>query len=112
VHAIRRNEKEPTDKDVALLDKVLDRLGCDPKRDLIIGPRSDLADGLGLLPFGWWTWFNQAPLYEIQVNKTKKKDLEKIRIVPLGAPETDGYQTLDASSDALDKAINKKEPCT
>ena len=102
VHAIRRNEKEPSDKDIALLDKVLGHLGADPKRDMIIGPRSGPADEPGLLPFGWWTWFNRAPLYEIQVNKDKKKDKEKIRVVPLGARETDGYQSLDM--------LDKKEP--
>lgn len=96
VHAVRRNERSPTEKDVALLDKILAHLGADPKRDVIIGPGSGPANEPGLLPFGWWTWFNTGQLYEIQVNKDKKKDKEKIRIVPLGARETDGYQSLDA----------------
>jgi hypothetical protein len=95
LHAERRNEQEPSDKDVAFLGKILEHLGADPKRDMIIGPGSGPADELGLLPFGWWTWFNRQPLFEIQVNKGKRKDKEKIRIVPLGARETDGYQSLD-----------------
>jgi hypothetical protein len=87
VHAVRPTNKEPSDKDVAFLDKVLEHLGGDPKRDMIIGPRS----GPVHLAFGWWTWFNVSPLYEIQVNADKKRDEEKIRVVPLGAPESEGY---------------------
>lgn len=94
VHAARRNEKEPSGKDVAFLDKVLDHLGADPKRDMIIGPSSSPA-GEPALPFGWWTWFNRMPLYEIQVKG--KKSQATIRIVPFGAPESDGYVRLDAS---------------
>jgi hypothetical protein len=94
VRAARANERSPSDKDVAFLNKILEILGADPKRDMIIGPGSGPHDE-GLLPFGWWTWFNRAPLYEIQVNKDKKKDKEKIRIVPLGTRETDGYQSFD-----------------
>jgi hypothetical protein len=95
VHASRHSEKAPSDKDVAFLDKVLDHLGADPKRDMIIGPSSSPA-GEPALPFGWWTWFNRSSLYEIQVNKHKKKDKDKIRVVPLGTRETDGYQSIDA----------------
>jgi hypothetical protein len=95
VHAARRNEKEPSDKDVAFLDKVLAHLGADPKRDMIIGPSSSSA-GEPALSFGWWTWFNRSSLYEIQVNKHKKKDKDKFRVVPLGTRETDGYQSIDA----------------
>jgi len=93
VHALRHTEKPPSDKEVAFINKVVDHLGADPKRDMIIGPSSRTGDAP--LPFGWWTWINQAPLYEIQVNRDKKKDKEKIRIVPLGARETDGYSSLD-----------------
>jgi hypothetical protein len=93
--ARRRNERVPNDNDIVFLNKVLDYLGADPKRDMIIGPSSSPA-GEPALPFGWWTWFNRHPLYEIQVNKDKKKDQDKIRIVPLGTRETDGYQSLDA----------------
>ena len=91
VHAIRRNEHDPSVKDIALLEKVLVHLGADPVRDMIIGPKS-IPDGL---PFGWWTWFNRCPLYEIQVNKDKTKKKEMVRIVPLGATESDGYESLD-----------------
>jgi hypothetical protein len=95
LHAVRRNEREPSDKDIAFLDKVLDHLGADPKRDMIIGPSSTPPGGERPLLFGWWTWFNRGPLFEIQANKDKKKDKEKIRIVPLGTRPSDGYQSLD-----------------
>jgi hypothetical protein len=91
VHAVRPTSREPSDKDVAFLDKVLEHLGGDPKRDMIIGPRTSPADDPGRLAFGWWTWFNTSPLFEIQVNESKKRDKEKIRVVPLGAPESEGY---------------------
>jgi hypothetical protein len=94
VHAARRNESAPSAKDIVFLDKVLAHLGADPKRDMIIGPSSS-PTGEPPLPFGWWTWFNRSPLYEIQVNKDKKLKA-MVRVVPLGAPETDGYQSLDA----------------
>ncbi len=94
VHAERRNGKIPSPKDIVILDKILERLGADPRRDVIIGPRSS-PPGEEPLPFGWWTWFNRAALYEIQVNK-QKKGQDAIRIVPLGTRETDGYQSLDA----------------
>jgi len=92
VHAERKNERTPSDKDVKLLDKVLEHLGAEPSRHMIIGPRSSPA-GEPALPFGWWTWQNGWLLYEIQVNKDKS-DREKIRIVPLGTRETDGYTSL------------------
>jgi hypothetical protein len=97
LHAVRRNEREPSDKDIAFLDKVIDHLGADPTRDMIIGPRSSPA-GEERLHFGWWTWFNVATLYEVQVNKAKRgKDV--MRIVPLGTRETEGYQSVDLSRD-------------
>lgn len=94
VHAVRKNEREPTVKDVTLLDKILGGLGADPRRHMIIGPTSS-PPGKPALPFGWWSWQNRGPLYEIQVNKDAT---EKIRIVPLGSRETDGYQTLDVKN--------------
>lgn len=94
LHAVRRNEKDPSDKDIAVLYKVLDHLGADPKRDVIIGPLSGPASEPGRIPFGWWTWFNRWPLFEVQVNKAKRgKDV--MRIVPLGSRETEGYQFVD-----------------
>ena len=92
-YARHRNENEPSENDIKFLSKILEHLGADPKRDMVIGPSSSPA-GKPALPFGWWTWFNRMSLYEIQVNKNKKGK-EKIRIVPLGAAETDGYQSLD-----------------
>lgn len=94
VHAVRKNEREPSNKDIALLNKVLDHLGGEPKRHMIIGPTSS-PPGEPALPFGWWTWQNRWPLYEIQINPHKKANREKMRVVPLGSRETDGYQTLD-----------------
>jgi hypothetical protein len=96
LHAQRRTEHRPCKKDVAFLNKVLDYLGADPKRDMIISPTSGPADGPGLLPFGWWTWFNRMTLFEIQVCKDKKSPKEMIRIVPLGTAESDGYVRLDS----------------
>lgn len=95
VHADRKNERVPSEKDVKFLDKVLEHLGAVLERHAIIGPRSSPA-GEALLPFGWWTWRNTWPLYEIQVNKDKKRDQDKIRVVPLGTRETDGYTSLRA----------------
>jgi hypothetical protein len=99
--AVRRNEKEPSEKDIAFLDKVLDHLGADQKRDMIIGPRSSLA-GEPLLVFGWWTWFNRWPLYEIQVNKAKRGQ-DVMRIVPHGTRSSDGYQSVDLLATEDDK---------
>lgn len=98
VHAVRRDEREPGNKDVSFLDKILEHLGADPRRHMIIGPISS-PPGEPALFFGWWTWQNRWPLYEIQVNQHKKRDTEKIRIVPLGTRETDGYRTLDVLGD-------------
>jgi hypothetical protein len=95
VHATRKNERAPADKDLVFLDKVLDHLGAHPALHAIIEPRSSPA-GAPRLPFGWWTWRNTEQLYEIQVNKAKKRDQDKMRIVPLGSRETDGYTTLRA----------------
>ena len=99
LHAVRSDEQEPRAKDIAFLDKVLELLGADPKRDLIIGPRSSPA-GESALPFAWYTWFNHSPLSEIQTKGWKHT--AKVRIVPLGSPETDGYRALDK--------LDKKEP--
>lgn len=105
-HAVRRNEKEPSDKDIGFLDKVLDHLGADPKRHAIISPRSS-PPGEPRLVFGWWTWQNRWPLFDIQVNKDKKRDADKIRIVPLGTRETDGYTSL-GTVDTVD--FDDKDP--
>jgi hypothetical protein len=69
---------------------------------MIIGPRSS-PSGEPWLPFGWWTWQNRWPLFAIQVNKNKKRDQDKIRIVPLGTRETEGYQAIFVD-DPNDKA--------
>ena len=100
-HAVRRNEKEPGEKHIVVLDKVLDHLGADPKRDMIIGPRSSPA-GESLMVFGWWTWFNRWPLYEIQTNK-EKRGQDAMRVVPLGTRASDGYQPVVLRDDDKDK---------
>jgi len=98
-HATRKNEFPlPSDKDLAFLDKVLKHLGCDPKTDTVIGPTSS-PPGHDRLQFGWWTWRNVAPLYELQVNKAKK-GRDMMRIVRLGAPESEGYVSVDLSKKA------------
>lgn len=94
VHAARKTEREPSDNDVRFLDKILDHLGAEPTRHAIIGPRSS-PPGQERLPFGWWTWQNRDQLFDIQLNKDKKRDKDKIRIVPLGTRETDGYRSLN-----------------
>jgi hypothetical protein len=96
LNAVRRNEREPSEKDLLFLDKVLDYLGADPKRSMIIGPRSS-PPGAELLHFGWWTWFNRWPLFEVQVNKSKR-EREMVRVVPLGTRPTDGYEQVDLGS--------------
>lgn len=93
VHAERKHGREPADKDIAFLNKILDHLGAEPTRHMIIGPSSS-PPGEPALPFGWWTWQNRSQLYDIQMNKDKKRDAAKIRIVPLGTRETDGYTSL------------------
>jgi hypothetical protein len=99
VHAARKNERTPSEKDLVFLDKILDCLGAVPARHVIIGPRSS-PPGEELLPFGWWTWQNRDQLYDVQVNKDKKRAADKIRIVPLGTRETDGYSAIpDARAD-------------
>ena len=101
LNAARRNEKEPNEKDIAVLDKVLDHLGADPNRDMIIGPRSSPA-GEPRMVFGWWTWFNRWPLFEVQVNKAKRGQ-DVVRIVPLGTRATDGYQPVELRDDDKEK---------
>lgn len=92
LRAIRKNEREPSEKDNAILDKVLDHLGAEPTRHMIIGPRSS-PPGEPPLFFGWWTWQNHHQLFDVQV-KGKGKGAE-LRVVPLGSRETEGYRSLD-----------------
>jgi hypothetical protein len=91
--AIRKDMKSPTDKDLAFLDKVLKHLGCDQTKDTIIGPLN-APTGTPRLPFGWWTWQNKFPLYEIHVNKNVSKK-KMVRVVRVGAAEADGYVRVD-----------------
>lgn len=94
LHAARRTEQTPSEKDITFLDKILDHLGADSTRDMIIGPRSS-PEGEPALAFGWWTWFNRMDLYEVQVKGQGSKTV--IRTVPLGSPESDGYVRVDLS---------------
>ena len=105
VRAVRQNERTPSEKDLVFLDKVLDHLGAQPTRHMIIGPRSS-PPGHEALPFGWWTWKNRGPLYEVQVNKAKK-GLEMMRIVPLGTRPINGYESIDLrrSANEEDEAL-------
>jgi hypothetical protein len=93
VHASHNNSRGPTLVDIQILDKVLEHLGAMPSHHEIIGPHSMPADE-ERMPFGWWTWQNRDQLYDIQINKNKKRDADKLRIVPLGSRETDGYQSM------------------
>jgi len=90
VHAIRKDERPPREKDVKLLNHVLELLGCLPT-DAVIAPGSSPATEN--LPFGWWTWRNTAPLQEMQVNPDIKGP-RALRIVRKGAPETDGFKRM------------------
>ena len=88
-----RAERKPSDKmpekDVLMLSKVIEVLGGHIEHDaLSVGALEDNA--LEGVPF-MWTWFNQAPLYEVQVSKARKN----IRVVPRGAPESDGYVRME-----------------
>jgi hypothetical protein len=107
VRAVRKNERAPSDKDIVFLDKILDHLGAEPTRNMIIGPRSTPDGERVRLFFGWWTWQNRWPLFDVQVNKDKKRDADKIRIVPLGSRETEGYTALSAADLSHD---DKEEP--
>lgn len=93
VRAERRPSDKLPEKDVLMLGKVLEVLGGHIEHDaLSVGDLKDNAcEGV---PF-MWTWFNQAPLYEVQVSKAKKN----IRIVPRGASESDGYVKLHANEE-------------
>jgi len=92
LHAVRKDECPPSEGDTRLLGKVLDHLGADPTRDMIIGPSSS-PTGEPPLPFGWWRWFNRWPLYEVQVRGKGKSAV--MRVVPIDTPESDGYVRVD-----------------
>ena len=98
VHASRKNENVPSEKEMTFLDKVLDHLGAEPSRHAIISPRSSPPDE-DPVPFGWWTWKNRSQLFDIQVNEHAPRDRDKMRIVPLGSRETDGYRSLPLDED-------------
>ena len=97
VRAVRRNERIPAAKDLAILAKVLAHLGA-THEDAIIAAGWSPA-GEEPLPFGWWTWRNVSPLYEMQVNKTKR-GAAAMRIVRLGTPPSDGYECVDLTGGA------------
>jgi hypothetical protein len=91
-----RAERKPSDKlpekDVLMLGKILEVLGGHIEHDaLSVGDLE--GNALEGVPF-LWTWFNQAPLYEVQVSAKAKN----IRIVPRGAPESDGYTKMGKGS--------------
>ncbi len=92
LHVQRKKVHTPSAENIAFLDRVVEHLGADPQRDMIIGPRST-PPGYNAIPFGWWTWFNRQPLFEIHVHEAKKD----LRVVPLGSRETDGYRSLDVA---------------
>lgn len=94
VRAVRKNEREPSDKDLVFLDKVLDHLGAVPRRHAIIEPHSTPA-GHHRLHFGWWTWQNRWPLLDVQVKGHGKR--AEMRIVPLGTRANDGFESIDLS---------------
>ena len=92
-HAQRKSPRAPADKDIQILYKVLEHMGCDPARRVIIGPESGPGTEYEALPFGWWTWPNTFPLLEMQIKKDGKK--VHTRVVPSGTRPTDGFQHID-----------------
>lgn len=94
LRASRKNKRAPSEKDVVFLDKILGHLGAEPDHHEIIGPRTVVVEDGRTPPVGWWTWRNGWLLYEVQVNEAKKRDQDKVRVVPFGTPETDGYVRL------------------
>lgn len=110
VHATRKVNATPSDKDIAFLKKVLEHLGAQPDRHTLIGPNvfPPGEEDTAPLPFGWWTWQNHHDLFDVQVNKAKRgKDM--LRFVPAGSRGSDGYETVDTSKRA-DLGELDKEP--
>lgn len=104
VRAILRGEREPGAKDLVFMDKVLEHLGAVPRRHAIIEPITS-PPGEPRIPFGWWTWQNHWPLFDVQTKGYGKQ--ASMRIVPLGTRETDGYKSLDMAGKDTDKDDNK-----
>lgn len=94
VGATRKPDDLPSEKDMAWLQKIVDRLGGDLKRDLLadVIAHSGIADA-----HIWVTWINQAQLFEVQINPNFK-DKRSIRIVPLGMAESNGYRRIDRTN--------------
>ena len=112
VRATLGENREPGDKALRFLDKVLDHLGAIPRRHAIIEPLSS-PPGEPRLPFGWWTWQNRSPLFDVQAKGRGKG--ASIRIVPLGSLATDGFQSLDLSErtdgkKAADEEVGEEKP--
>jgi hypothetical protein len=101
-HAQRKSAAAPSSGNIAMLYKVLEELGADPKRHVIIGPESGPGPDYDALPFGWWTWRNTDALMEIQVDKNKTGP-DMMRIVPAGSRATDGYEKVDLARERLDE---------
>jgi hypothetical protein len=83
----------PTENQEDILDKIVAHLGGDPARDCF----TEIPGKADEDPYqAWFTWFNQAPLLDMQVHSNAKNmPREKaMRIVLRGAPERDGYKRL------------------
>lgn len=90
----RANNKldEPPARSIAELERVVDDLGADVKRDRIMDCSFGGGNGYSM----WWTWINQFPLMEIQVRK-KPFDM---RIVEEGSPLPVGYERMPRAPSA------------
>ena len=91
VRALRKGDS--SEKDDATLDRIIEHLGGDPKRDLITEiPGASDTDRYQI----WFTWFNQLPLLDMQAHPdAKHMPIDKrMRIVPRDAPERDGYKRM------------------
>ena len=92
VRATLKNETHlPNEKDRLSLEKVVDYLGADTKRDLMIDLVKKTETAAASI---YWTWINQHQMMEMQGNPEllkRYKDKRGLRIVHRGAPETDGF---------------------
>jgi hypothetical protein len=85
VRADHARPSGPTRADDELLSSIVDRLGADPKRDLIMDMNFPEARWAR-----YYTWFHSGPLYETHLNKTTVD----LRVVPAGTQPAPGYERL------------------
>lgn len=85
VRADHSGRSEPTAEAVTLLETIVDRLGADTRRDLIMD--------MHFVEARWaryYTWFHTGPLYETHFNSTTKD----FRVVVENTPVERGYERI------------------